>query len=139
MIQITEEMIAAAEAKIATGTPEAVGYRLMVKPLQVTTEMSDTLKEKYPTLAGAVGTDGKKFEDKTAQETQRQNKGTNYALVANLGEHCFKTAILGGKNWVEEGEIAIIDRYAGAEIEIPYGSKNMYRFTNDESILGRVL
>ena len=51
MIQITQEMIDEARDLIAFGSPQAVGYRLMVKPIEATTGLEVSEKEANPELA----------------------------------------------------------------------------------------
>lgn len=132
MIEVTEEMVAKARDIIAFGEPEAVGYRLMIKPIEAITGMEISEKSKYETLAKSG------FEVKTEDQKKRESKGTQHGILVSKGEYAFKAAALGGEDWVEVGDILIFDRYSGVEIELPPGSGKLYRFTNDESILGRV-
>lgn len=132
MIQITEEMIDQARDLITNGNPKAVGYRLMIKPIEAKTTMEISQKEQFPTLAS------KDFQDKTEEQAGRLSKGTHHGILVSKGDYAFKAAILGGEDWVQEGAVLIFDRYAGVEIELPPGSGEIYRFTHDESILGEM-
>ena len=132
MIQITEEMMDKARNLIASGDPKAVGYRLMIKPIEATTGMELSEKEANPELA-KVG-----FITKTEDQAQKESFGTHHGILVSKGDFALKAAALGGENWAEEGDVLIFDRYAGVEIELPPGSGEKYRFTNDESILGKM-
>ncbi len=132
MIQITEEMMANANNLVAKGDYKAVGYRLIVKTIEGTTEMGEAEKEKFPTLAAAG------YQDKTPEQLEKEDYGRQYGIVVSIGGGAFKAAILGGINWVKEGDVVYFDRYAGVHVELPPGSKQMYRLMNDESILGKM-
>ena len=132
MIVVTDEMLAKARDIIAYGVPEAVGYRLMIKPIEATTELELSEKAKFEALAKAG------FETKTKEQKNRESKGSPHGILVSKGDYAFKAGLLGGEDWVEEGDVLIYDRYSGVEVELPPGSGNIFRFTNDESILGRV-
>lgn len=132
MIQVTDEMLEEARNLIANGCPEAVGYRLMIKPIEATTGLEVSEKTKYETLA-SVG-----FETKTKEQKEREDRGSHHGILVSKGGYAFKAAALGGEDWAEEGDILIFDRYSGVQVELPPGSGQMYRFVNDESILGRM-
>lgn len=117
---------------IANGTPVAVGYRLMIKPIDTSTGLEQSEKEMYPTLAQA------EFQDKTEGQAEKLSFGTQHGILISKGEYAFKAEALGGEDWIQEGDVVIFDRYAGVEVELPPGSGNKYRFTNDESILGKM-
>ena len=130
MLKVTDEMLATAKNTVAHGDPEAVGYRVLIKPIEATKGLTPAEQARFKALA-EIG-----FENKSDKEKQRVDRGSNFGIIVSIGEHAFMAKSLGGKKWVEEGDIAIIDRYSGAEIESPPGSENMYRFANDESVLG---
>mgnify|MGYP003635555091 CR=1 FL=1 len=71
MIEITEKMIDEARDLIANGTPEAVGYRVLLKPIDAVTGMAASQMEQFPTLAASD------FQDKTEDQADRESKGTN--------------------------------------------------------------
>ena len=131
MITITDEQIEAARDKIATGNPEAVGYRLMLHTIDDTTGLDGFDKERFKELAN-IG-----FEKQTNEEAERQSKGSHFGLLVSKGEQAYQAKELGG-DWVDIGDLLIFDRYAGVTIELPPGSGNKFRFTNDESVLGRI-
>jgi co-chaperonin GroES (HSP10) len=126
---ITEED---ARDLIAHGTPKAAGYRIMIKPIEAVTELEKAEKAKYATLSKAG------FEVKTEDQKERESKGTHHGIVVNVGDYAYKAKDLGGEPWIKEGDVVIFDRYCGVEIELPPGSGEKYRFTNDESILGKM-
>ena len=132
-MHITEEMIADARSLIATGQAEPVGYRLMVKSIFVDTELELSQQAAFPELA-KVG-----FQDKSEEEAERLSRGTFFGIVCDVGDVSYKNPHLGGKEWIEKGDVAIFERYAGIGINLPPGSDDEYRFMNDESILGRMI
>jgi co-chaperonin GroES (HSP10) len=132
MINLTQEMIDNANDLVSDGKYEAVGYRLIVKPIKGTTGMEAAEKSEFSTLAerGMV----MKSDDQLGKE----DFGRQYGIVVSIGDGAFKTEILGGKNWVEEGDVVYFDRYAGVHVELPPGSKDFYRIMSDESLIGRI-
>lgn len=132
MIEPTEQAIEKARDLVSNGVPEAAGYRIMMKPLEFTTELTTSESQKYEALAKAG------FQSKTKDEAEKHSKGTYFGLVLHVGNFAYKTEQLGKDKWVQEGDVAVFDRYAGVELEIPPGSGKKYRFVNDESILGRM-
>ena len=131
MITITEKMIDEARDLIANGTPEAVGYRVLIKPIDAVTTMESSQMEQFETLAKSG------FETKTAEQAERESKGTHHGILAHTGPGAFKGDLEKfGCEWPEEGEVVILDRYTGTELELPPGSGDKYRFVNDEAILG---
>ena len=124
-------MIDKARDLIASGTPEAVGYRILVKPLDAVTEMAASQMEQFPTLAAAD------FQDKTGDQADRESKGTHHGILAHIGPGAFKGDLEKfGCEWPKVGDVVILDRYTGTEMELPPGSGDKYRFANDEAILG---
>jgi hypothetical protein len=134
MIRISEDDINQARDLIANGTPEAVGYKILIKPIDASTSMSQAESEQFETLAKAG------FVDKTDEQTDRLSKGTQHGILAHIGPGAF----VGGtwdncKLMPKEGEIVIFDRYCGVEMELPPGSGDKYRYANDEALLGRMV
>ena len=131
MIQISEDDIEKARVLIAHGTPEAVGYKILIKPIDAVNSMSSAESEKFETLAKAG------FVDKTAEQEEKLSKGTQHGILCHIGPGAFK-----GGTWDNcstmptEGAIVIFDRYCGVEMELPPGSGDKYRFANDEALLG---
>ncbi len=133
MIQVTEDDIAKAKDRIATGSPHAVGYRLLVYPIEVEEGLDAYQAEKFEKLKN-IG-----FVTKTTDEAERQSKGSHYGILVDVGDFAFKTELLGGKPWVSEGDTLIFGRYAGVDIEMPPGSGQVMRFMSDENVLGRMI
>ena len=129
---VTPEDLDKARDLIANGQPQAVGYRILIKPIEASTGMEVSLKTQYPTL-GALD-----VQTKTTEQKDRESKGTFHGLVVDVGEAAYKSELLGGKPWIKEGDVILFDRYAGVEMELPPGSGDKYRFVNDESVLGRM-
>lgn len=132
MIEVTEEMIDSANELVAKGNHEAIGYRLLVKTIKGTTGMEAAEKSEFSTLAAAG------FETKTQEQLEKEDNGRQYGIVVSIGTGAFNAATLGGSNCLEEGDVVYFDRYAGVHIELPPGSKQMYRMMNDESLLTRI-
>lgn len=133
MIKITEKMISDARDLMAKGTLAALGYRLVVKTIGAISDMEAFEKEKYSTLAKAG------FETKTTEQKEREDRGTQYGIIVSVGGGAFKGAHLGGTNWAKEGDVVLFDRYAGVVMEVPPGSKDLYRLMNDESLLCKMV
>jgi co-chaperonin GroES (HSP10) len=130
---VSEEDLDRARDLIANGAPEAVGYRILIKPIEAVSEMEVSQKEKYPTLAKSD------FQSKTDNQKERESKGTFHGLVVHVGDFAYKTEQLGGKPWIVVGDVVLFDRYAGVEMDLPPGSGEKYRFVNDESVLGKMV
>ncbi len=133
MTIISKEVLDEARDLIANGIPQAVGYRLMIKPIEATTGMEISEKTANPELA-KLG-----FETKTESQAEKESRGTHHGILVNKGDHAFKADQLGGEDWVVEGDVLIFDRYSGVVVELPPGSGELYRFTNDESVLGKMV
>ncbi len=133
MIQITEDDIAAAKDRIATGNPSAVGYRLLVYPIMVEEGLEAAEAVKFEKLKN-IG-----FITKTSGEAERQSKGSHYGILLDIGDFAWATEMLGKKPWVSEGDTLVFGRYAGVDIEMPPGSGQILRFMSDENVLGRML
>jgi len=131
MINISEDDINKARDLIAYGEPEAVGYRILIKPLEASTTMEESEKSQYETLSKL------NFETKTAHQAERESRGSQHGILAHSGPGAFKDLV--GAHWPSEGDVIIFDRYTGVEVELPPGSGDKYRFTNDESILGKMV
>lgn len=134
MINLTEEDIKQARDLIAHGTPEAVLYRLLIKPIEASTGLEASEESKFQTL-GKLG-----FEAKTAEQASRESKGTHHGILVHVGPGAFKGDIEKfAMKPPREGDVVIFDRYTGCEIELPPGSGNKFRFANDEALLGRMV
>ena len=141
MIQISEDDIEQARDLIANGTPEAVGYKILIKPIDAVTKMSNAESEQFPTLAKAD------FQDKTDNQSERLSKGTQHGILCHIAPGAFDFLKDNDPTheprtrefYPKEGEVVIFDRYCGVEMELPPGSGDKYRFANDEALLGRMV
>ena len=114
---------------IAKGTPKPRGYRILVKPLDAIRQMEAKEAEKYSTLAAGG------FEVKTAEQEERETKGSNHGIVIAIGNTAFERL---GEPWVEVDDVVIFHRYSGTRVELPPESGDFYQFMNDEDIFGRM-
>lgn len=131
MINVTQDVIQKAKSVIASSPVRAAGYRIKVLLLDVDKGLSAGEAEIAPTLA-KLG-----FESKSDNQKKREDKGTDMALIVDIGEAAWcNTAMLGDKPWAKEGQVIRIARYAGHSFEEPPGSGNRYALLNDEDIYG---
>lgn len=134
MIQISEADIERARDLIAHGTPEAVGYKLLIKPIDAVTSMTMAESQQFETLAKAG------FQDKTDEQADRESMGTNHGILCHVGPGAFKGDVEKlCTTWPKEGDVIIFNKYTGLELELPPGSGDKYRFANDEALLGRMV
>ncbi len=134
MIQISKDDIERARDLIANGTPEAVGYKILIKPIDAITTLTNAESKQFETLARAG------FQDKTENQSDRLSKGTQHGILCHIGPGAFQSGPLANcSEFPKEGEVIIFDRYCGVEMELPPGSGDKYRFANDEALLGRMV
>lgn len=121
----------AARELMATGMIEPIGYRVLVKLIEVTKLLEPAQAEEFPTLAG------KDFEAKSNKQATVEQKGENHGIVMGLGPIAFERH--GGKEyWCDVGDTIIINPYAGHTCEHPPGSGVMYQVLNDEDCFARI-
>ncbi len=112
--------------------PEAVGYRVLIKPLPVAAGFKADDMDKYEALAAAG------FDLNNKDEAERETKGSDRGIVCSVGPGAYKGDHLEAREpWVSEGDIAVFHRYVGHTVQIPEGSENTYRICNDEDVFGR--
>lgn len=117
--------------EVIGGTPcKAAGYRLKIYPLSADTGLKAGEKEKFGTLA-KLG-----FQAATQHQAERETKGSEMAIVVDVGSAAFNGQIGDNGPWVKEGQVIKYLRYAGHEFEDPPGSGEVYRLINDEDVLG---
>ena len=134
MIEITDEDIEKARELIAHGTPEAVLYRILIKPIEAKTTLDEAIQNQYETLTKTG------FQVKTDNQAERESKGTQHGILAHVGPGAFKGQLAEFCPIVPKvGDVVIFDRYTGVEMELPPGSGNKFRFANDETLLGRMV
>ncbi len=121
-----------ARALLAKGMLEAVGYRVLVKPLEAVITMDPAMAAQHPTLAES------EFQVKSVNEREREERGENHGVVIHIGPVAFER--LGGRDaWCDEGDTVVFSRYAGTRVEHPPGSGVFYQLMNDEDIFGKVV
>jgi len=134
MIEITDEDIEKARDLIANGTPEAVLYRILIKPIEAKTTLDEAIQNQHETLT-KLG-----FQVKTENQAERESKGTQHGILVHVGPGAFKGQLADFCPEVPQvGDVVIFDRYTGVEMELPPGSGNKFRFANDETLLGRMV
>jgi co-chaperonin GroES (HSP10) len=132
MLKVTEEMVQQARNMMSEGDLEPLGYRILVKPVGTVKTLDEYELKEFETLA-ELG-----FEKKSEHQQERDDRSASYGIVVSVGLGAFKGAAILGDTTLEEGNIVFFDKYAGIALEIPQGSKNMYRLMNDESLMARV-
>ena len=109
------------------GALEAVGYRIVVKPITITQDLAHAEKELAPTLAE------KGFIGKTDKQREREERGENHGIVVHLGPDAYADK---PAPWCKRGDVILYTRYAGQRVEHPPGSKNFFQIINDEDVFG---
>lgn len=130
--ELANTIVDAARNLIATGMLQAVGYRVLIKPIEGTKALEAAEAEVAPHLA-AEG-----FEVKSDAEKKREERGENHGIVIHLGPVAFDR--IGGPDaWCKAGDVVVFSRYAGTRVEHPRGSGTWYQLMNDEDIFGKVV
>lgn len=131
-IKITEEQFDSIRQQMASTTPTAIGYRLMIKPIPVGKDMAGVDAKKFETLAAAG------FTDKTNNEASKQTHGSDVGVVVSLGDDAYSVGTLENtNNWCQVNDVVIFPRYSGHRCEVPPGSGDYYHFMNDDDIVGK--
>lgn len=122
----------AARELAATGMLQAVGYRVVVRPMEGILGLEDAeAKEVAPTLAEQG------FQVKSHNQLEREERGENHGVVISLGPVAFER--MGGREaWCDEGDVVVFARYAGTRVEHPRGSGRYYQVMNDEDIAAKI-
>jgi len=131
-IEAAQAVFDAARKLLATGMLQAVGYRVLVKPLEVGMGLEAAEAEVAPTLAAAD------FQVKSEGERQREERGENHGIVIHLGPIAYDR-LGGAESWAKVGDTVVFSRYAGTRVEHPPGSKAFYQLMNDEDIFGKII
>lgn len=128
-----QKVVAAAHELMKLGRLEAVGYRILVKPLEGVLGLEDAEAEVAPTLFEAG------FQSKTDAQLKREDRGEHFGIIISMGGAAF-LAKGGPEAWgnLGVGSVVIFSRYAGERVEHPKGSGNFYQLMNDEDIYGKV-
>ena len=129
MIKLTDEMVKAAQQKLAEGNIEAAGYRVVVFPLEVSIGMDDALAATAPVLAA------KGMQMKTQTQKEREDRGADYGIVVHVGPFAYGPKL--GGDWVKAGDVVSFQKYAGVRLEVPPSSGMHFIVINDEDIYGK--
>jgi co-chaperonin GroES (HSP10) len=129
-ISITEDLIQRAKHIIGSTPVRAAGYRLKIFLLEAEKGLDAGEAEIAPTLKklGLVV--------KTDNQKSREDRGSDMAIVVDVGPVAFKGEQTGNQPWVKPGQVIRILRYAGHQFEDPPGSGLRYGLINDEDVLG---
>jgi len=131
MLEVTDALLQRAKEIIATTPVRAAGYRIKVLLLESEKGLEAAEAQAFPTLA-KMG-----LETKSEKQKMREDKGSDTALVVDVGSAAYNNKeLLGEKPWVEVGHIIKIVRYTGHTYEEPPGSGKRYALLNDEDCLG---
>lgn len=129
-IQVTDSMIAKAKRIVGTTPSKAAGYRLKIFLIESEKGLDAGQAAIAPTLAAAG------FTAKSDDQKSREDRGSDKAIVVDVGVAAFLGENCGGVQWVKPGDIITILRYAGHQFEDPPGSGKRYGLINDEDVLG---
>lgn len=132
MINITDEQLESVRNQLADAEPQAVGYRLMVRPLPATKGMESAEANQFSELSKAG------FQVKSNDAQSRETHGSDIGVVAHVGPDSYSVGMLKDCDpWVKEGDVVIFKRYAGYCCELPPGSGQMFHFMSDDDIEGK--
>lgn len=121
-----------AKRLMSSGLPQAIGYRVLIKPITIVKTLEGHAADVAPTLAE------RGFEERTDKQAIKEERGGNHGIVVHLGPMAFDR--LGGKEaWCDVGDCVLYTRYAGTRLEHPPGSKNYFQLVNDEDIYGKIV
>jgi len=130
--EMASRVIGAARALVSKGMLQAVGYRLLIKPIESTMGLEEAEMETAPTLAQAG------FVAKSVNQIEREERGENHGVIISMGPVAFDR--MGGREaWADEGDVVVFSRYAGTRVEHPPGSGTFYQLMNDEDIFGKMI
>jgi len=125
------EAIEKARDVISKAPSMPAGYRLKVLAIPAEDGLEGAEKELAPELAK------KGFVTKTDNQQERETKGSDRGIIVEIGKGAWKgDNLVDCGDWAEVGQVVLYLRYSGKEEEEPKGSGMMYRFINDEDVLG---
>lgn len=133
--QLTVEEAQEALKKVRTvynKTPSMpAGYRIKVMCIPAEKGLEEAEADKFETLRE------KGFEVKSNEQLARETKGSDRGIIVEIGKGAWKGQhLLEHGDWAQVGQVVLYLRYSGKEEEEPKGSGIMYRFINDEDVLG---
>ena len=124
--------------QLADATPQAVGYRLMVKPIPAREGMEAAEERQFETLNRIAREKGTKVATKSDSQQARETHGSDIGVVVHVGPDAYSMGNLKGCDpWVKEGDVVIFKRYCGYCTELPPGSGNKIHFMSDDDIEGK--
>jgi co-chaperonin GroES (HSP10) len=107
------------------------GYRLKVLSIPAEKGLEEAEAQQYQTLAAAG------FQKSTEEQNKRETKGADRGILVEIGPGAWKGQhLIDHGDWAQVGQVVLYLRYSGKEEEEPKGSGIMYRFINDEDVLG---
>ena len=130
MFNLTDDLITKAKQIIGSNPVKAAGYRIKIFLLEAEEGLDAGQAAVAPTLA-ALG-----FKAKTDTQKEREDRGSDMAIVVSVGEGAYTAPHLAGVKWCKPGDVIRILRYAGHQFEDPPGSGRRYGLINDEDVLG---
>ena len=126
-----KEIIASARKVYNSQPAKAAGYRLKILSIPAEKGLEESEAAQFTTLADAG------FEVKSEEQKRRESKGADRGVIVDIGKGAWKGEhLLAHGDWAELGQVVLYLRYSGKEEEEPKGSGIMYRFINDEDVLG---
>lgn len=138
MLKISEAQIESVRDQLAKATPQAVGYRLMIKPVEARKGMEAAEEKAFPNLMAAAALQGEKLEIKSSKQEAKESHGSDVGIVVAVGPDSYKMGNMqDSSTWAEVGDVVILQRYAGHRCEVPPGSGDFYQFINDEDLMGK--
>lgn len=124
-------VVGASRQLISAGMIEAVGYRVIVLPIEAQKTLEAAEAEQFEHLASEG------FEVKSEDQRKREERGENHGIVVSIGPVAFEGR--GGREaWCDQGDTVVFARYAGTRVEHPPGSGTFYQVMNDEDIFARI-
>lgn len=123
-LEITPEIIEKARDIINNKKSGAAGYRIKVFMIPA---------DKYY----STGKDSLIKLEKTPEQLERETRGSDKGIIVSVGKGAWKgDHLMKQGDWAEVGQVVLYQNYEGKTEEEPPGSGNMYRFMNDEGIVG---
>ena len=123
-LKITPEIIANAVKIVESDSSMPAGYRIKVYCLKAD-EFYSTGKNSLIKIA------------KTTEQKERETRGSDKGIIVSIGRGAWKGShIVDFGDWAKVGQVVLYQNYEGKTEEEPPGSGNMYRFMNDEGIVG---
>ena len=131
LLEVNSETLDKVKAIIASEPVRAAGYRMKVLLIDSEKSLSAGEAELAPTLAKS------KFIMKSDKQKEREDRGTDTALIVDIGLAAYSHKIqMGDQPWNKVGQVIKMIRYTGHAYEEPPGSGKRYALINDEDVLG---